>query len=140
VYHPKRVESARSFPGLADGNRFHQDLIAALREEPMRFDVRRASIDDDLRELFEQYGEQVVAMALALGSNQGTGMRTHPVAPTHAMKVVHTHQDAAAQWLREKRDLAERRETVGSVVNIALLVFIFWSTVLGIINLFRGVH
>ena len=42
----------------------------------MRFDVKRASIDDDLRELFEQYGEQVVAMALALGSNQGTGMRT----------------------------------------------------------------
>jgi len=54
----------------------------------MRFDVRRASIDSDLRELFEQYGEQVVAMALALGSNQGTGMRTHPVAPTHAIKVV----------------------------------------------------
>jgi hypothetical protein len=64
----------------------------------MRFDVKRASIDDDLRELFEQYGEQVVAMALALGSNH---MRTHPDAPTHAMKVVHTHQDAAAQWLRE---------------------------------------
>ena len=106
----------------------------------MRFDVKRASIDDDLRELFEQYGEQVVAMALALGSNQGTGMRTHPVAPTHAMKVVHTHQDAAAQWLREKRDLAERRETIGMVVNIALLFFIFWSVVLGIINLFRGAH
>ena len=106
----------------------------------MRFDVRRASIDDDLRELFEQYGQQVVAMALALGSNQGTGMRTHPVAPTHAMKVVHTHQEAAAQWLREKRDLAERRESIGIVVNIALLVFIFWSMVLGIINLFRGIH
>jgi hypothetical protein len=106
----------------------------------MRFDVRRASIDDDLREVFEQYGQQVVAMALALGSNQGTGMRTHPVAPTHAMEVVHTHQDAAAQWLREQRDLAERRETIGIVVNIALLVFFFWSMVLGIINLFRAIH
>jgi hypothetical protein len=106
----------------------------------MRFDVRRASIDDDLREVFEQYGQQVVAMALALGSNQGTGMRTHPVAPTHAMKVVHTHQDAAAQWLREKRDLAERRESIGILVNIALLVFFFWSMVLGIINLFQAIH
>ena len=62
----------------------------------MRFNVRRAPIDDDLREIFEQYGQQVVAMALALGSNQGTGMRTHPVAPTHAMKVVHTHQEAGS--------------------------------------------
>jgi hypothetical protein len=46
--------------------------------------------------MFEQYGPQVVAMALAIGSNQGTGMRTHPVAPTHAMKVVHTHQEAGS--------------------------------------------
>ena len=60
----------------------------------MRLEVRRANLDDDLRDLFEQYGEQVVAMALALGSNQGTGLRTHPVAPTHAMNVVHANQDA----------------------------------------------
>jgi hypothetical protein len=40
-------------------------------------------------------------MALALGSNQGTGLRTHPVAPTHAMRVVHANQDAAARWLLE---------------------------------------
>ena len=46
----------------------------------MRLEVRRANLDNDLRDLFEQYGEQVVAMALALGSN--------PVAPTHAMSVV----------------------------------------------------
>jgi hypothetical protein len=83
----------------------------------------KCSIDDDLRELFEQYGAQVVAMALALGSNQGAGMRTRPVAPTHAMKVVHTHQDAAAHW-----DLAERRETICTLVNIALLFFFFWSS------------
>jgi hypothetical protein len=63
----------------------------------MRLEVRRANLDDDLRDLFEQYGEQVVAMALALGSNQGTGLRTHPVAPTHAMSVVHANQDAAAK-------------------------------------------
>jgi hypothetical protein len=99
---------------------------------------QRASIDDDLRELLEQYGEQVVAVALALGSNQGTGMRTrHPRARDEGGS---HHQDAAAHWLREKRDLAERRATTGIAVNIALLVFIFWSVVLGIINLFRGAH
>jgi hypothetical protein len=106
----------------------------------MRLEVRRASLDDDLRDLFEQYGEQVVAMALALGSNQGTGLRTHPVAPTHAMSVVHANQDAAAKWLLERRDLAERRETIGMIMNAAVLVFIAWTILLGIINLFRGVH
>jgi hypothetical protein len=106
----------------------------------MRLEVRRANLDDDLRDLFEQYGEQVVAMALALGSNQGTGLRTHPVAPTHAMSVVHANQDTAAKWLMERRDLAERRETIGMIMNAALLVFIAWTILLGVINLFRGVH
>ena len=54
------------------------------RRKQTRLEVRRANLDDDLRDFFEQYGEQVVAMALALGSNQGTDLRTHPVAPTHA--------------------------------------------------------
>jgi hypothetical protein len=106
----------------------------------MRLEVRRATLDDDLRDLFEQYGEQVVAMALALGSNQGTGLRTHPVAPTHAMNVVHANQDSAAKWLMERRDLAERRETMGMIVNVALLVFVSWTILLGVINLFHVVH
>src|SRR5271169_2022763 len=100
----------------------------------MRLEVRRANLDDDLRDLFEQYGEQVVAMALALGSNQGTGLRTHPVAPTHAMSVVHANQDAAGRWL------LERRETIGMITNASLLVFIVLGILLGAINLLRGVH
>jgi hypothetical protein len=75
----------------------------ARRSNRMRLKVRRAKLDDDLRDLFEQYGEQVVAIALALGSNQGTGFRTHAVAATHAMSVVHANQDAAARWLLERR-------------------------------------
>ena len=74
----------------------------------MRLEVRRANLDDDLRDLFEQYGEQVVAMALALGSNQGTGLRTHPVAPTHAMSVVHANQDTAAPFFTST--VASKRE------------------------------
>jgi hypothetical protein len=79
----------------------------------MRLEVRRANLDDDLRDLFEQYGEQVVAMALALGSNQGTGFRTHPVAPTHAMSVVHANQDAAAKWLMERITGSSSSRTLG---------------------------
>jgi hypothetical protein len=32
----------------------------------MRLEVSRANPEDDLRDLFKRYGEQVVAMALAL--------------------------------------------------------------------------
>jgi hypothetical protein len=56
------------------------------------------------------------------------------------MNVVHANQDAAAKWLMERRDLAERRETIGMIMNAALLVFIAWTILLGVINLFRGVH
>jgi hypothetical protein len=133
-----RVQSAR-WPALI-GNRPLGVRTQSTRRKRMRLEVRRANLDDDLRDLFEQYGEQVVAMALALGSNQGTGLRTHPVAPTHAMSVVHANQDAAARWLLERRDLAERRETIGMIINAALLVFIALSILLGVINMFRGLH
>jgi hypothetical protein len=87
----------------------------------MRLEMRRANLDDDLRDLFEQYGKQVVAMALALGSNQGTGLRTH---------------QSQLKWLMERRDLVERRVTMGMVMNVA----ISWTILLGIINLFHMVH
>jgi hypothetical protein len=35
----------------------------------------------------------------------------------------------------ERRELAERHETMGMIVNVALLVFISWTLLLGIINL-----
>jgi hypothetical protein len=88
-----------------------------------------------LRDLFEQYGEQVVALASALGSMRGTGFRTTPVAPTHAMRVVHAHQDAAAQWLTEWRDLEERRRIISMILSVALLVFLGCSAV---VNLWHG--
>jgi hypothetical protein len=103
----------------------------------MRLNVRQANLDLDLRGLFEQYGEQVVAFALALGSMQGTGIRTHPVAPTHAMRVVHAHQDAAAQWLTERRDIEERQRTVSMILSVALLVVLGCGT---FVNLWRGMH
>jgi hypothetical protein len=40
----------------------------------------------------------------------------------------------------ERRDLAERRETIGMITNAALLVFVAWTILLGVINLFRGFH
>jgi hypothetical protein len=53
------------------------------------------------------------------------------------MRVVHAHQDAAAQWLTERRDLAERRESITMILNIALLAFVVCGTLL---ILLRGFH
>jgi hypothetical protein len=89
----------------------------------------------DANQLFEQYGEQVIAFASALGSMRGTGFRTTPVAPTHAMRVAHAHQDAAAQWLTEWRDLEERRRIISMILSVALLVFLGCSAV---VNLWHG--
>jgi hypothetical protein len=44
----------------------------------MRLEMRRANLDDDLRDLFEQYGKQAVARV-------ESKLRTHPV----AAKVAH---------------------------------------------------
>jgi hypothetical protein len=65
-----------------------------------------------------------VALATAGDRPQHVPDKAEPVAATHAMSVVHANQDAAARWLLERRDLVERRETIGIIMNAALLVFI----------------
>jgi hypothetical protein len=91
----------------------------------MRFKVRRANIDQEVRTLFEQYGEQVVALALGLGTMQGSGgLGSAPVMLTRAMMVVFQNQDAAHKWLMERHDVAERRETLNFFVEVAILGFV----------------
>jgi hypothetical protein len=50
------------------------------------------------------------------------------------ISVVHANQDAAAKWLLERRDLAERRATIGMIMNAALLAFIALSIFLSVIS------
>jgi hypothetical protein len=95
----------------------------------MRLKVREAKLDPALREFFEQVGERLVSLGLAVEATQGKGDRMTPIAPTNTMNVIYEHQDEASQWLTERRDMAERRETLIMLVRAAFLVFLF-ATVL----------
>jgi hypothetical protein len=80
-------------------------------EDAMRMRVRRAKITQELRDNFELYGTQVVALALGLGvlpvGSVQTGM------PSFVLRVVLMNQTPAIEWLREKRDEEQRQEKLG---------------------------
>jgi hypothetical protein len=78
----------------------------------MRFKIGYANVSPDIREHFELYGTDVIALVLGLGSMTGQGIGSAPVQPTTAMMVVFGNQKEAAAWLREKRDQAACHETV----------------------------
>ena len=88
----------------------------------MRLTVRRAKISKDLREHFALYGTEVVALALGLGTVQGSGLGTAPVMPTNALMIVHGNQQAASEWLREQRDKRECYEFLMTALTIIAAV------------------
>lgn len=91
----------------------------------MRFRIRYANIRSDLRPHFELYGKEVVALALGLGTVQGGGgIGAAPLLPTQALMIVHGNQDAAAEWLREERDRKDRHQTVMTLVEWFILLFV----------------
>lgn len=106
----------------------------------MRFRVRRAAIEPQLRDRFEQCGDQVVALALGLGSIQSGGLGGGGAFPTDAMMVVHRNQAAAESWLREKRDEAERHGTRLEICEWSILLFVALSVGIEISNLIAGRH
>jgi hypothetical protein len=79
----------------------------------MRLRIRRAKIAPDLRDNLELYGSQVVALALGLGVMPVSSAGLFPSTVT---TMILRNQASAIEWLREKRDQEERRET-----------FRFWS-------------
>jgi hypothetical protein len=101
----------------------------------MRFRIRKAQIRDDVRDQLELLGENVVALALGLGAMQGAGGFGPATAPTKAMMIVYQFQDAATQWLREKRDQAERHATRLEICEWAILLFVGLSVALEMRNL-----
>jgi len=82
----------------------------------MRFRVRRANIKQTLREQFEMFGEQVIAVALGVGSD---GMVS-----TAAQKLVRDNPVDAILWLREQRDYADRHATRVELLGWAILVLL----------------
>src|SRR5689334_22450758 len=102
------------------GRRYALDAI-------MRFRIRKAQIRDDLRSQFELFGENVVAVVLGLG--------TMSAMPTQALLIVFQNQAAAAEWLQEARDKAERHATRLEICEWAILLFVALSVALETRNL-----
>jgi|SRR6185437_7018915 len=79
--------------------------------------IRRANIPRQLRDRFEEYGEQAMSMAIsASGSNiyaQGAEI----------VRLVQENRGQINAWLRERADVAARREDRLETVEWAILIF-----------------
>ena len=79
--------------------------------------IRRADISRQLRDRFEEIGEQALSMALsASGANiyaQGAAMVT----------LLQESRGQITAWLRERADVAARREDRLETVEWAILIF-----------------
>jgi hypothetical protein len=95
--------------------------------------IRQADISQALRDEFELFGESVIAGAVTMTYNEpdhpeGVVMVRTPDAFTFTYSRLHelvsTHRKEALAWLRERRDVAERKEQRGETVEIAILIFV----------------
>jgi len=99
----------------------------------LRIRVRKADIKPELREQFELFGKDVVALSLGLGHISQPAMGG--AAPTHAQQVIFLNQDPAMKWLQEKRDEADRHETVTLALVSAIAAMIGVEIVLRVVPL-----
>src|SRR5262249_23760063 len=89
--------------------------------------VRRADISKADRDLFERFGETVIAMVLAGGLT--------PQEPQLA--TIHTNVETrshARDWLTERGDLHERHEDRIELVEWAILLFVIISVIVELVK------
>jgi hypothetical protein len=92
----------------------------------MRWTVRKADILKDDRDLFERYGETVIALVVA-NNIAPIADDLKKVLPGDGLP---GKLKAARDWLTESRDLHERKETRLECVEWAILLFVALSFVL----------
>ena len=95
----------------------------------MRFKIRRAIIDQKLREQFELYGDQVMALALSVPLS---GFR-----PSPPQTLVESHPEEVKKWLIEKRDEEEYHKSRLELCEWAILIFLIISVLIELANLFK---
>src|SRR5262249_38237247 len=80
---PRHAGSEGGFPSpkAVLGTTEHIDVSSAHHGVMMRVKVREAKLDPSLRDFFEQVGEQIVALALAVEATRGNGVHMTPIAP-----------------------------------------------------------
>lgn len=91
----------------------------------MRWKIRKADIDAELRETFERYGVAVMQQILSRGSNfryKGKG------------EWVEAHREALLKWLTEQHDIQERKESVTFWMEFAIVVLVAAELLFSILN------
>jgi hypothetical protein len=73
--------------------------------------VRKANIPDDIRAMFQGYGETMITLVLATRKHEDYGDLSK-------------HWPEAALWLRERQDIHARREDRLETVEWAILIFV----------------
>jgi hypothetical protein len=96
----------------------------------MRLLVRRANIDPKLREQFELYGEQVMALAL--------GVPLSGFKPSPPQTLVESHPEEVKAWLRQKRHEEEQTKTRLELCEWAILFFLIISVVIELSAFFKS--
>lgn len=79
------------------------------------FTIRKATINDDLRAAFEQYGVNVMQLNLALGEYIDYNGR---------ILLIKDILGPLTQWLTEQYDKAERKETWTLTMEVAIVVLV----------------
>jgi hypothetical protein len=85
--------------------------------------IRYANIDAKNRVQFELLGEHVVAMAIA----------NHATTSAPILHGAYLNQDQAVLWLRERRDIKQRREDRLEIVEWAILIFVAFSLITDVV-------
>jgi hypothetical protein len=91
--------------------------------------VRHSVIPDQIRDEFERYGENIIALVLALPLVPDESTPQSPLSLSLHDLVYH-HRNEAIAWLTERRDIEERHEHRIETVEWAILIFV----ILGVIT------
>jgi type VI protein secretion system component VasF len=89
--------------------------------------VRYANIPRDLRDRFEQFGEDALTHALAVG--------VHSAPREELADLLNNHRPEIWDWLTEKRDLTERRRRRLYVIAWLTLLAAVAAVLVGIIGI-----
>ena len=91
--------------------------------------VRRARIPANERDIFERYGEQVIAFVIAGGF-------TPAAKELHSLYQQSDVQVHARDWLTERGDLRQRHETLTFWLEVGVLFFVILGVIIDACLLF----
>lgn len=92
------------------------------------FRVRKASIPDEWRDVFERFGVNVIGGVLGGGFNPPAS----EIQPVYNNDTVRAH---ALQWMTEQYDRAERKENWMITMEAAVTIFVLFELIVSILDL-----